>query len=161
MNMMPSCLAEAGRLLTEQGLRVEVREDGSVDESCEDPKAPVYIDFLDFYVRGLTYKLNRWPETKRSKKFVEMTAEFLSRLDNTIIHIKTNDIAKKFGLTQGAFSKVLRPYVEKRKNLAVQQHEHVVIDDQQFVFDIAHLPEYVDQGFFPTVRFLRGSEYGG
>jgi len=70
------------------------------------------------------------------------------KLDNTIIHIKTNEIAKKFGLTQGAFSKVLRPYVEKRKNLAVQQHEHVVIDDQQFVFDIAHLPEYVDQGFF-------------
>ena len=154
-------LAEAGRLLTEQGLRVEVREDGSVDESGEDPQAPVYIDFLDFYVRGLTYKLIRQPETKRSKKFVEMTAEFLSRLDNTIIHIKTNEIAKKFGLTQGSFSKVLRPFVEKRKNLAVQQQEHVVIDDQQFVFDIAHLPEYVDQGFFQRYGFFPAQNISG
>jgi len=154
-------MAEAGRLLTEQGLRVEVREDGTVDESGDDPQAPVYIDFLDYYVRGLTYKLIRQPETKRSKKFVEMVAEFLSKLDNTIIHIKTNEIAKKFGLTQGAFSKVLRPYVEKRKNLAVQQHEHVVIDDQQFVFDIAHLPEYVDQGFFQRYGFFAAQNTAG
>ena len=154
-------MAEAGRLLTEQGLRVEVREDGSVDESGDNPQEPVYIDFLDYYVRGLTYKLIRQPETKRSKKFVEMVAEFLSKLDNTIIHIKTNEIAKKFGLTQGAFSKVLRPYVEKRKNLAVQQHEHVVIDDQQFVFDIAHLPEYVDQGFFQRYGFFAAQNTAG
>ena len=147
-------LAEAGRFLTEQGLRVEVREDGSVDETAEDEKEPVYIDFLDFYVHGLTYRLFRHPDTKRSKKFVEMTAEFLSKLDNTIIHIKTNEIAKKFGLNQGAFSKVLRPFVEKRKNLAVQQQEHVVIDDQQYVFDIAHLPDYVDQGFFQRYGFF-------
>ncbi|MEI7980929.1 MAG: DNA primase, partial [Bacteroidota bacterium] len=147
-------LAEAGRLLTEQGLRVEVREDGSVDETGDDPKSAVYIDFLDFYVRGLSYRLLRQPDTKRSKKFVEMTAEFLSKLDNTIIHIKTNEIAKKFGLNQGSFSKVLRPFVEKRKNLAVQQQEHVIIDEQQFVFDIAHLPDYVDQGFFQRYGFF-------
>jgi DNA primase catalytic core len=154
-------LAEAGRLLTEQGLRVEVREDGSVDESGEDPQEPVYIDFLDFYVRALTYKLNRQPETKRSKKFVEMTAEFLSKLDNTIIHIKTNEIAKKFGLTQGAFSKVLRPFVEKRKNLAVQHQEQVVIDNEQYVFDIAHLPDYVDQSFFQRYGFFPAQNSSG
>jgi len=147
-------LAEAGRMLTEQGLRVEVREDGSVDETGDDPKSAVYIDFLDFYVRGLSYRLMRQPDTKRSKKFVEMVAEFLSKLDNTIIHIKTNEIAKKFGLNQGSFSKVLRPYVEKRKSLAVQQQEHVIIDEQQFVFDIAHLPQYVDQGFFQRYGFF-------
>ncbi|MEI6899423.1 MAG: toprim domain-containing protein, partial [Bacteroidota bacterium] len=39
-------LAEAGRMLTELGLRVEVREDGSIDETAENPKSPVYIDFL-------------------------------------------------------------------------------------------------------------------
>jgi len=147
-------LAEAGRLLTEQGLRVEVREDGSKDETSDDPKSIVYIDFLDFYVRGLSYKLICQPDTKRSKKFVEMVAEFLSKLDNTIIHIKTNEIAKKFGLTAGSFSKVLRPFVEKRKNLAVQQQEHVLIDEQQFVFDIAHLPDYVDQNFFQRYGFF-------
>jgi len=154
-------LAEAGRLLTEQGLRVEVREDGSVDETSEDEKEPVYIDFLDFYVHGLTYWLIRQPDTKRSKKFVEMTADFLSKLDNTIIHIKTNEIAKKFGLTQGAFSKVLRPFVEKRKNLAVQQQEHVVIDDEQYVFDIAHLPDYVDQSFFQRYGFFPAQNSSG
>ena len=154
-------LAEAGRMLTEQGLRVEVREDGSVDETSEDEKEPVYIDFLDFYVHGLTYRLIRQPDTKRSKKFVEMTADFLSKLDNTIIHIKTNEIAKKFGLTQGAFSKVLRPFVEKRKNLAVQQQEHVVIDDEQYVFDIAHLPEYVDQSFFQRYGFFPAQNSSG
>ena len=154
-------LAEAGRLLTEQGLRVEVREDGSVDESGEDPQEPVYIDFLDFYVRALSYKLICQPETKRSKKFVEMTAEFLSKLDNTIIHIKTNEIAKKFGLTQGAFSKVLRPFVEKRKNLTVQQQERVVIDDQQHVFDIARLPDYVDQTFFQRYGFFPAQNKSG
>jgi len=154
-------LAEAGRLLTEQGLRVEVREDGSVDETSEEEKEPVYIDFLDFYVHGLTYRLIRQPDTKRSKKFVEMTADFLSKLDNTIIHIKTNEIAKKFGLTQGAFSKVLRPFVEKRKNLAVQQQEHVVIDDEQYVFDIAHLPDYVDQSFFQRYGFFPAQNGSG
>jgi len=154
-------LAEAGRMLTEQGLRVEVREDGSVDETSEDEKEPVYIDFLDFYVHGLTYRLIRQPDTKRSKKFVEMTADFLSKLDNTIIHIKTNEIAKKFGLTQGAFSKVLRPFVEKRKNLAVQQQEHVVIDDEQYVFDIAHLPDYVDQSFFQRYGFFPAQNSSG
>ena len=120
----------------------------------DDLKASVYIDFLDFYVGGLSYRLMRQSDTKRSKKFVEMTAEFLSKLDNTIIHIKTNEIAKKFGLTQGSFSKVLRPFVEKRKNLAVQQQEQVIIDEQQFVFDIAHLPSYVDQGFFQRYGFF-------
>ncbi|MCX6303367.1 MAG: DNA primase [Bacteroidetes bacterium] len=154
-------LTEAGRMLTEQGLRVEVREDGSVDETTEDEKEPVYIDFLDFYVHGLTYRLIRQPDTKRSKKFVEMTAEFLSKLDNTIIHIKTNEIAKKFGLTQGAFSKVLRPFVEKRKNLAVQQQEHVVINDEQYVFDIAHLPDYVDQSFFQRYGFFPAQNNSG
>jgi len=154
-------LAEAGRMLTEQGLRVEVREDGSVDETSEDEKEAVYIDFLDFYVHGLTYRLIRQPDTKRSKKFVEMTADFLSKLDNTIIHIKTNEIAKKFGLTQGAFSKVLRPFVEKRKNLAVQQQEHVVIDDEQYVFDIAHLPDYVDQSFFQRYGFFPAQNSSG
>ena len=147
-------LAEAGRMLTEQGLRVEVREESSVDESGDDLKASVYIDFLDFYVGGLSYRLMRQSDTKRSKKFVEMTAEFLSKLDNTIIHIKTNEIAKKFGLNQGSFSKVLRPFVEKRKNLAVQKQEQVIIDEQQFVFDIAHLPSYVDQGFFQRYGFF-------
>lgn len=154
-------LTEAGRLLTEQGFRVEVREEGSVDESDDDPKSAVFIDFLDFYVRGLSYRLMKQPDTKRSKKFVEMVAEFLSKLDNTIIHIKTNEISRKFSLTQGAFSKVLRPFVEKRKNLAVQQQEHVVIDDQQFVFDIAHLPEYVDQAFFQRYGFFPAQNNSG
>ena len=156
-----SPLAEAGRMLTEQGMRVEVREDCSVDETDEEPKSVVYIDFLDFYVNGLTYQLFRHPDTKRSKKFVEMIAEFLSKLDNTIIHIKTNEIAKKFGLTQASFSKVLRPFVEKRKSLAVQRQEHVIIDEQQYVFDIAHLPDYVDQGFFQRYGFFAAQNKTG
>jgi DNA primase len=87
-NDLESPMTEAGRLLTEQGFRVEVLESGSVDETEDDPKPVVYIDFLDFYVGGLSYRLMRQPDTKRSKKFVEMVAEFLSKLDNTIIHIK-------------------------------------------------------------------------
>jgi len=118
----------------------------------------VYIDFLDFYVRSLAYRLMRQPDIKRSKKYVEMTAEFLSKLDSTIVHIKTNEIAKKFGLNQGSFSKVLRPFVEKRKSLAIQHQEHVIIDEQQFVFDIAHLPEYVDQGSFNGTVFSRAKQ---
>ena len=152
-NDVESPMTEAGRLLTEQGFRVEVREMAGTFEN-DDPEAAIYSDFLDFYVRGLSNKLMMQPDTKRSKKFVEMVAEFLSKLDNTIIHIKTNEIAKKFNLNASSFSKVLRPFVEKRKNLAVQQQEQVVIDDQQFVFDIAHLPDYVDQQFFQRYGFF-------
>ncbi len=154
-------LAEAGRLLTENGLQVEVLEENAFDTLSEDHDSVVYIDFLDFYVGGLVIPLKRQPDTKRSKKFVEMVAEFLSKLDNTIIHIKTNWIAKQFDLTQSAFSKILRPYVEKCKNLAVQRQEQVVIDDQQFVFDIGHIPSYVNQAFFQRYGFFAAQNKSG
>jgi DNA primase catalytic core len=147
-------LAEAGRMLTELSMHVEVLEAGSTKIVDDEPEPAVYHDFLDYYVSNLAYKLIIQPDIKRSKKYVEMVAEFLSKLDNTIIHIKTNEIAKKFNLTQGAFSKVLRPFVERRKNLAVQHQEKVVIDEQQYVFDINHLPDYVDQSFFHRYGFF-------
>ena len=151
-------LSETGRLLTESAMVVMVHDNEdhtTIDTETGDvTQNDHYDDFLDFYVEGLRRKLILSPDTKRSKKFVEMVAEFLSRLDNTIIHIKTNEIAKKFGLTQAAFSKVLRPFIEKRKNIAAQKQEQVVIDDQQYVFDIAHLPEYVDQVFFQRYGFF-------
>lgn len=153
-------LAMAGRLLTENGLHVDVLREGEVYD--EEGKACIHEeDFLDFYVDSLTRYLMMHPDTKRSKKYVEMVAEFLSRLDNTIVHIKTNEISKKFGLTQTAFTKVMKPYIDKRKNLAVQQQEKVTIDDQHYVFDIAHLPEYVDQDFFQRYGFFAAQNKTG
>ncbi len=146
-------LATAGRILTEHGLHVEVKDETGT--FAEDGSANFTdVDFLDFYVQSLARYLHSHPDTKRSKKYVELVAEFLSKLENTIIHIKTNEIAKWFNLTQTAFSKVLKPYVEKRKNLAVQQQERVVIDEQHYVFDINHVPEYVDQDFFQRYGFF-------
>lgn len=145
-------LAITGRLLTENGIHVEVLVPDAEDENeDEDDK---YMDFLDYYVKNLAYNLYRHPDTKRSKRYIEMVAAFLSQLDNTIVHIKTNEIAKKFGLTQAAFTKVLKPYVEKRKNLATQHQERVVIDEEQYVFDINHLPDYVDVNFFQRFGFF-------
>jgi len=140
-------LATVGRMLAEKGLSVQV--------SVGHEEYPDSIDdFLDYYVKGLCYRLAISPDSKRSKLFVEMVAEFLSKLDNTIITIKTNDIAKKFGFTATAFGKILRPFTEKLKSIAIQQKEHFSIDDQQYVFDIAHLPDYVDQAFFQRYGFF-------
>lgn len=142
-------LATAARLMSENGMHVMVREydqDGTLLDGT--------TDFLDYYVEKLARYLQFHPDTKRSKKYIELVAAFLSQLDNTIVHIKTNDIAKKFGLTQTAFSKVLKPYVEKRKNLATQQQERVVIDEQHYVFDVNHIPDYVDMDFFQRYGFF-------
>ena len=150
-------LAIAGRLLTEFGMRVEVK----VMNSENDEGDIMSIDFLDHYVNALSHNLSCHPDIKRSKKYIEMVAEFLSKLDNTIIHIKTNSIAKSFNLTQTAFGKVLKPFVEKRKSLAVQKQEHVKIDEQPYVFDIAHLPDYVDQEFFQRYGFFPAQNKAG
>ena len=149
-----TALATAGRLLTENGIRVQVIENSVRIKDGVENNIESRTDFLDFYVLGLCDKLNSHPDTKRSKKYIEMVSAFLSLLDNTIIHIKTNEIAKKFNLTQSAFSKVLKPFVEKRKNLAVQHQEKVVIDEQHYVFDINHIPDYVDQDFFQRYGFF-------
>ena len=152
-------MALVGRLLTEYGLHVEVKVMNS--ENNENQEDIMSIDFLDHYVQALSHHLNCHPDMKRSKKYVEMVAEFLSKLDNTIIHIKTNYIAKSFGLTQAAFSKVLKPFIEKRKSLTVQKQERLVIDDQHYVFDIAHLPDYVDLDFFQRYGFFPAQNKAG
>lgn len=144
----------AGKMLTEHGMSVEVFEANVTDLSDDYERPSTIHDFLDFYVGALSYKLIMQPDTKRAKKFIEMTAQFLSGLDNTIINIKTNEIAKKFNLTQTAFAKVLRPFVEKRKSITHQSQEKLLIDEEQYVFDIAHLPEYVDQLFFQRYGFF-------
>jgi DNA primase catalytic core len=148
-------LAITGRMLTEFGIHVIVRSEPDIDDKTGEITYRL-IDFLDFYVDSLSKYLNNHPDTKRSKKYVELVAEFLSKLDNTIIHIKTTDIAKKFALSQTSFSKVLKPFIEKRKNLASQHQEKIVIDDANYVFDLNHIPDYVDleafqrNGFFPA-----------
>ena len=147
-------LATAGRLLTENGIHVEVIEEKTVIIAGVECQNEIKTDFLDYYVSNLAYNLYKHPDTKRSKRYIEMVAAFLSQMDNTIVHIKTNEIAKKFGLTQAAFTKVLKPYVEKRKNLATQHQERVVIDEEHYVFDINHVPEYVDRDFFQRYGFF-------
>lgn len=154
-------LTLTGKMLTEHGMSVEVLENGVRDISDDSEKNSTCHDFLDFYVGALSYKLAIQPDTKRAKKFIEMAAHFLSGLDNTIINIKTNEIAKKFNLTQTAFAKVLRPFVEKRKSIANQNQEKLVIEDEQYVFDIAHLPDYVDQAFFQRYGFFAAQNKSG
>lgn len=147
-------LAVAARLMTENGMHVTVLDMSNATITDTGDLIGREVDFLDFYVDSLSTRLNIHPDTKRSKRYIEMVAAFLSQLDNTIIHIKTNEIAKKFNLTQTAFGKVLKPYVEKRKNLTVQQQEQVVIDDEHYVFDINHIPPYVDNQFFQRYGFF-------
>lgn len=156
-----TALTITGKMLTEHGMSVEVLENGVTDFSDDTERPSTCHDFLDFYVGALSYKLVVQPDTKRAKKFIEMAAQFLSGLDNTIINIKTNEIAKKFGLTQTAFAKVLRPFVEKRKSIAHQNQEKLLIDDEQYVFDIAHLPDYVDQQFFQRYGFFAAQNKSG
>lgn len=148
-------LAKAGRLMAELSMHV------LVINSAHEKHPDQQTDFFDYYFQFLSYRLDRNPDSKRSKKYVEMVAEFLSKLDNTIIHIKTNEVARRFGLTQASFSKVLKPFVEKRKNLAIQQQEQVVIDEHQFVFDIARLPDYVDESFFHRYGFFPAQNKAG
>jgi DNA primase catalytic core len=137
-------LAYTGRILSEHGLHVQVINDEIIEPA----------DFFDHYIDELARHLHKNPDTKRSKRYIELVAGFLSKLDNTIIHIKTNGVAQKFGLTQASFTKVLKPYIDKRKSLATQEQERIVIDAEQYVFDIAHLPDYVDQNFFQRYGFF-------
>jgi len=106
-----------------------------------------YVSFSTFYFDYLAESIKPYdPDSK--KEAVELAAEFLSKLDNTTISIKTAEIAKRFGLSKADFAQVLKPFLSKVKNKVQQRNEEIMIDDEHYVFSIEKLPEYVDQKFF-------------
>ena len=106
-----------------------------------------YVSFSTFYFDYLAESVKAYdPDSK--KEAVETAAEFLSKLDNTTISIKTAEIAKRFGLSKADFAQVLKPFLSKVKNKVQQRNEEIMIDDEHYVFSIEKLPDYVDQKFF-------------
>lgn len=106
-----------------------------------------YVSFSTFYFDYLAESIKPYdPDSK--KEAVEAAAEFLSKLDNTTISIKTAEIAKRFGLSKADFAQVLKPFLSKVKNKVQQRNEEIMIDDEHYVFSIEKLPDYVDQKFF-------------
>lgn len=146
-------LPKLGRQLTEMGCHVVVFK-------IENEKE-VTTDFVDYYIKVLSALVLYHPNTVLSKQYVELAARFLSQLDNTIINIKTAEIAKQFGIPPGDFRKVLKPFIDARKSLAIQSKEHVIIDDQQYIFDITHLPDYVDREFYDRYAFFPAENKSG
>lgn len=106
-----------------------------------------FVSFSTFYFDFLAESIKPYdPDSK--KEYVEEAAEFLSKLDNTTISIKTAEIAKQFGLSKADFAQVLKPFLSKVKNKVQQRNEEIMIDDEHYVFSIEKLPDYVDQKFF-------------
>ncbi|HAH24923.1 MAG TPA: hypothetical protein DCL77_14415 [Prolixibacteraceae bacterium] len=142
------------RYLAENGFQVYVRcEDNS--SYGADPVA-----FPTFYFDYLEINRNKY-NIESCKHAIENAAEFLAKLDNTTVSLKTSEVAKLFGITKSDFSAILKPYLAKVKNKVQQRNEEIVIDDEHYVFSIDNLPAYVDQKFFNKFNHFAAQNKNG
>ena len=115
------------------------------------------VSFVDYYIASLVYNLTSQGyshDDKANKKAVEKAAELISALDNTSVTLKVPTTAKLFGMTAASFTKILKPFLDKKKNVKAQDLEDTVIDDVRYNFDIENLPVYVDKKFFYRYGFF-------
>ena len=126
-------------------------------KSFDLPDKDLWISFLDYYIDSYVTILNtdnNSADNTINKVAVERAAQLLAKYDPTTITLKTPAIAGKFGLSAGNFNKIIKPYLDKKKNRKQLRSEDIVIDDTKYVFDIENLPEYVDKKFFYKFGFF-------
>lgn len=137
--------------LLENGLNIKLNNYDSVPnlDLREEPE----ISFMDWFT---VTSINEMDQTddKDQKETIERVAEMLSKCDNTTINLKQKKIAKRFGLTDSSFNKILKPFVSKIQNTATQRNEEITVDGEAQIFEMNNLPEYVDKKFFYKYRFF-------
>lgn len=144
-----SKIIKLGKMLfkNRMNIRVMVVKDDQIE----------YQSFLDYYVLLSKSYIEFCPgDDLVYKNQIEKTAELLSHADNTLINISTQFIAKKFGVKESAFTKILAPFLEKRKTKVKMDTEGLVSEGELLTFDPDRLPDYVDKdkynryGYFPA-----------
>ncbi|MFZ4705434.1 MAG: DNA primase [Bacteroidales bacterium] len=116
-----------------------------------------HTSYIDYFVAGIKEHLlytGKIGDDKQTKHAIERCAELLSKLDNTTITLKTPWLAQKFGINQAGFNKILKPYLDKKKNQSQLRNEDIVIDDTRYEFHIDNLPDYIDEKFFYKYGFF-------
>lgn len=107
--------------------------------------------FIDFYFAAVAENAPVFDAQERAK-FIEKAAEFLSKLDNSLIHAYSGTVAKRFEITKGDFNKILKPYLDRKKGTIAQKNESIVVDGTPHHYDIDNLPDYVDRKFLSKYK---------
>ena len=143
-------LIKLATLFIDNGFNVNVKVVGT-------PFDGEWCSYLDYFADAYHYYLfseNNNGDNNLNRQGIERTAELLSKYDTTTITLKISSIASKFSLSQANFSKILKPYLDKKKNRKQLRSEDIVIDEAKYVFDIENLPPYVDKKFFYKYGFF-------
>jgi len=136
-----SKIIKLGKMLFKNRMNIRV----SYIKQVFDNDVEEYESFLDYYVMLSKEYIERSPgDDLVFKNQIEKTAEMLSFADNTLINISTAFIAKKFGIKESAFTKILAPFLEKRKTKVKMATEGIVSEGELLEFDAERLPAYVD-----------------
>ena len=121
-----------------------------------------YFSFLDFYVMASSKYINKNKgDNLIRKNQYEGICDLLSHADNTIISVSTSYIAKQLELKETAFTKILQPYLEKRKTKVKMQTEGLVSEGEILQFDPERLPAYVDQEKFRRYGYFAAQNSKG
>ncbi len=105
-----------------------------------------YVSFIEAYFSALAGNIPIG-DTETKRRNIELAAEFLSKLDNTTIHVESGKVAKRFDVPKGDFNKILNPYLNKKKGAIAQRNSDIQVDGVSHHFDADNLPDYVDQKF--------------
>ena len=128
----------------------------------DDNEKERYESFLDSYVLLSTgYIAVSQGDDLVRKNQIEKTAELLSFADNTRVNISTAWIAKEFGIKESAFTKILKPFLEKRNTKVKMQTEGLVSEGETLQFDPDRLPPYVDQEKFRRYGYFAAQNSKG
>lgn len=111
------------------------------------------LSFLQGYIYLLS-GVNIMYDIEFEKTVLENAAEILCLFDQTTIVKKTPDISKALGIQKGEFNKILKPFLEQKRNKSQLQREDIVIDDTRYEFDINNIPDYVDMNFFYKYNYF-------
>lgn len=116
--------------------------------------------FIDFYFDMLA---SNTPDLNAEEKarFVEKAAEFLSKLENSIIHAYSATVAKRFNITKADFNKIIKPHVDRKKGSIAQKNEEIVVDGVPHHYDIDNLPDYVDRKFLTKFKHFPVQDKNG
>ena len=137
--------------LLENGFNIKLDNYNSVPnlDLHEEPE----ISFMDWFTMSAIDEMDH-TDDKDQKETIERVAEMLSKCDNTTINLKQKKVAKRFGLTETAFNKILKPFLNKLQNTKNQRNDEVTVDGETQIFEMNNLPDYVDKKFFYKYRFF-------
>ena len=154
-----SKIIQLGKRLFKYRINVKIFEEYENAKGFIDAR---YFSFLDFYVKISSEYINKNKgDNLIRKNQYEGICDLLSFADNTIISVSTSYIAKQLELKESAFTKILQPYLEKRKTKVKMQTEGLVSEGEILQFDPERLPAYVDQEKFRRYGFFAAQNSKG